>query len=576
MDESATRRYRVAVDEGLPLLEDAIASQRALLATYEKPAEPLVLETVRVFDQVFCRPMFPEPDDAGDLDRGEASIMADGVNHALSRVMPETLGSATFRVFPSTDQTRAQADSFVFHCGVLARAERQASLLREGLLTCHVEKIDPTRGLSQDKLLLLEAPSIASYAEAIGRQGERWASAQTSRRDRLEERELERRHKAMLPMLDASVYISNKYYLGHHLTVAMMEHFQHWAELYLRRMPHQDMIAPEEKIGGRPFDDYLAALTVLATRSHMQLCFAGMLKHRHPALVFRNLLTDIMPYGRLLEGTASAIGSTTAEARALLSHLLLEPASAPGHLERGDPAWAPAIRCNEGHCIMPVFGLDMNPFLYLLNDLRVRYPDDWFRLANNREGRWLRELDSMFAGERWATNSKNLKLKSGGKTVTDIDFALQDTQTKEIAVFQLKWQQPTLTDPTIRRSNASNLLVQCNSWIERVEIWTAENGVAALADRLGFEPPRTGRVQLFVVARYGAHFAGHGDRLDNAIWSDWSHFRKARAEKPHLGLRGFAAQLDKEIAKARRSIRMEQQLLPLPGLAVGLNISRAR
>jgi hypothetical protein len=563
--------------EGAGLLGEAIAAQRRHLTAYEKPAEPIVLETARALDHVFCRDLFPERNDDGDLPIGEAAIMSEGGNQAFARILPRQLSTGPFRMFPSTAQTRAQADTFLFHCGVLAIAERQAALLREGLLSCHVDKVDPAlaREFGAEHILVLDATSPSAYAEAIGRRGQRWAGTEIVKRDRALERALGQRHRRMLPALAANAYVMEKYYLGCSPTREMVEHFTAWAELYLKRMPHQDMIGREEPIGGRKFGDYVAALTVLSGRSQMQLCFAGLLKDRFPGLVFRNLLTRVSAFPDLLEETAEALGSTTIEAQRLLSHLTLDPHTGSGHLERTDTAWAPVIRTSERFCVLPVFGLDINPFLYLVNDLRVRYPDDWFRLANTRERRWLAELETLFPTARWTTNARNLKLKRDGRAVTDIDFAVQDSSTGDLALFQLKWQQPTLSDPAVRRSNAANLLSQCNSWIEKVREWIRENGLPELTARLGFPKRNPQQVHLFVLARYGAHFTDHGGQRGEAVWSDWTHFRKVRQSKPHLSLPALATQVAKEIAMARSKVRLEQTMLPLPGLAVAVNPIRS-
>jgi len=63
--------------------------------------------------------------------------------------------------------------------------------------------------------------------------------------------------------------------------------------------------------------------------------------------------------------------------------------------------------------------LDITLFLFLLTDLRSRYEANWFRIANNRERRWVTEMEQLFQGPPVAdTLGGNLRLREGGKDLT--------------------------------------------------------------------------------------------------------------------------------------------------------------
>ena len=180
------------------LLGDAIEAQRYRLKGYEQPSEVLTLETVRAIDFVFCRELFPEPEIAGELSSAESQIMSWGVNGALSRIFPETLSDGPFALFPSTTETQERANGFLFDCGVLALAERQAEFLKDGLLSATIDH----RRMGGMDILVLSAADPSLYSEAVGRAGTRWASTQATLADRTEEAALEERHRQLLPLLD--------------------------------------------------------------------------------------------------------------------------------------------------------------------------------------------------------------------------------------------------------------------------------------------------------------------------------------------------------------------------------------
>ncbi|EAQ34328.1 hypothetical protein NB311A_13781 [Nitrobacter sp. Nb-311A] len=132
-------------------------------------------------------------------------------------------------------------------------------------------------------------------------------------------------------------------------------------------------------------------------------------------------------------------------------------------------------------------------------------------------------------------------------TVTDLDFVTYDTEANELAVFQLKWQQPVGIDAShrLRRSTGRNLVTDSNKWIETVFGWIGKYGLAELAKRLGLRVRPDLRVQCFVMARYNAHFSGFANTDERATWIDWSHFLKAWVECPGFPPTELAAALKK-------------------------------
>lgn len=551
------------------LLDEAVEAQRYRLKGYERPSEPLALETVRAIDYVYCAELFPRRERGKELDSAQRAIMRGGVNGALQRILPENLHSGPFKPFPSSPFTQSKADGFLFDCGVLALAERQQSLLREGLL--HPE-IDAGRMEGTD-VLVLTACDPSLYQEAVGWAGLEWQSEQTMLTDRGIEEDLEARHRSMLPTLAAQIEAGGRGQ-SESASLAMDRYFHEWAEIYLRRMPYRDLIDPGERIGGRVFSDYVAVLEALSAMSQMRLCYAGLLKHRDRRLELRNFITGGTPYKELVEAVATFLDAEMAEVHELIGHLMLSPENRNIHLARGDTAWAPAIRTSSTTCLLPTYGLDINPFLFLLNDLRWKYDKEWFRVANLRESRWIPDLERLFPAPRWRCTRRGVKLTRSSKTVTDIDFAAYDNETGELAVVQLKWQQPVTADQRIRRSTGRNLLQEGNGWVEDVHSWIAEFGFRELVARLGFKVANISALKAFVLARYGAHFSGFAGLDPRAVWVDWAHFQKVRASNPAASVVALADALAAEMNAAKEDVAPESLAFPLPDLAVVVNPSR--
>jgi hypothetical protein len=345
-----------------------------------------------------------------------------------------------------------------------------------------------------------------------------------------------------------------------------------WARLYLRRIFSQDLLRTGDMIGGRPFSRYLEVLTALSARSQKHIAFAAILRARHPSVHIRNLLTTYCPHHLFLESLASYLNAERQEIENILRSFILSGENLDAHTRGGESTWAPAVQASTHMLLLPTYGLDINPFLFLLTDLRFRYESDWFRVANSRERRWADEMADLFPPTEWQTQRRNLRLREDGKDLTDIDFAAYDKGGNQLAVFQLKWQHPVGMDNRGRRSAGKNLLDESNRWIPTVISWIERHGVDELMRRLGFVSKPSPEVSLFVLGRYHVHLSGFHHHDKRATWSDWAHFlRVCVEEQKPLSLQRLSSRLRADLAASRAGKRGESTMFPVGKIAVVLN-----
>lgn len=559
------------VGQELRILQGAIESQEQFVDSWRQPAEPLLFETLRAIDNVFMQELFLPEGNPARLPGPQHSLMTWGVNKALARVVPDELGYGAFRLFPSTATTQGQADEFLLQCGILERADLLYGWLAEGLLAGRLDT--PRQGLQSgvDKILVLKSEHPSMFREVIARKHREWMSDLTMEFDRAWERRLQEQHAGILPELERQVNVFGGWGISYSTTQAIDEHFLECGQIYLRRMWSQDLLGLDDKLGDNQFNEYLGVLAALSGRAEKHHCFAWMLKCRHPELDLRNLLTTFSPYDEFVSALAHHLDADKLQIQKLLSSLTLEPANRNIHTTSTDTAWAPIVRSSHDSCILPLFGLEINPFLFLLRDLQAKYPGDWFQAANNRERRWLADLRHIFPPERWQVNDRNLKLRDRGRTLTDLDFIAYDSRNNELALFQLKWQHPVGMDNRARRSAGKNLVSEGNKWIETVLSWIGQYGVDELAHRAGVSVRSGVNAHLFVVARYNAFFSGFADQDGRATWADWNHLLKARMENAEASIKQLAKMLDEQAEEVASSFPGESYALPLGDLAVILN-----
>lgn len=558
-------------EEALALLERGIENQKNSLESWRQPSEPLLFETLRTIDSLFFENLFFPEGSAERTAFPQYSLPTWGINKALSLIVPASLSEGPFRLFPSDGRTQAQAREFLLQCGILQRAETLHGWLREGLLKARIDRLPQPLRSGTDIVLVLKSDHPSIFNEVISRAHRRWLSDLTMDLDGGWERDLQTRHLALEPKLEASVDCFGGWGMSYTTSPEIDDHFLECGQIYLRRMWSQDLLGVDDIIGGERFGDYLGVLTAIAGRSEKHLCFASIIKRRHPELRLNNLLTTFVPCVDFVTGLARHLDAEISQILKFLESMTLGPGNLNVHTGSGDMAWAPIVRSSQDYYLLPLYGLDTNPFLFLLTDLQARFPQEWFRAANNRERRWLDQLNQIFPGERWVVNDRNLKLQDGKKTVTDLDYIAYDKINNELAIFQLKWQQPVGIDNRARRSAGKNLVSQGNDWIDRVTRWLDTFGINELAQRAGIQVKPDAKVRLLVVARYNAHFSGYSDYDERATWVDWNHLMKLRLAQPSSSVSELCQALRTEVDKASTSYPGDSYALPLGNLAVILN-----
>jgi len=571
---SIDRNAQIMSSLELDVLDQSIAKQFDFVEAWRRPKETLLFETLRAIDFVFCRELFPEQAPLkGENEKRYHSLQSSGVNKALDRMVPDEFSSEPFVLFPTRPATQDKADDFLFHCGILENAELLRGWLAQDLVSARIDVLDGRVPSHVKRIMILKSIDPSLYAEMVAHVHRRWMSETTRTMDRALEEELEQRHLEILPELDKRVTVMGDWGMSYTSSPEIDRYFDEWAKLYLRRMWGHDLVGLEEKLGGNQFNEYLGLLVALSGRSQKHLCFAGLLKHRHRQLDLRNLLTTFAPYDEVLRGLSAHLGADRLQIQQLLSSLTLEPSNKKAHLQSTEMAYAPVVRSNQYYCLLPMYGLEINPFLFLLKDLKEKYPRDWFTVANNREKRWRKELADVFQAPRWRTAPDTLQLRHERRTVTDIDFLVYDGEHDELGLFQLKWQQPVALYGRAHRSAATNLVSEANQWIASVAKWLDTYGVGTLLSQAGITTERAPRIHFFVLARYNAHFSGKRPVDKKATWADWPHFVRTLAETGGASLSAIRDRLRAEAARIHTEFGAESYFLPLDDMVVLFNPS---
>lgn len=189
----------------------------------------------------------------------------------------------------------------------------------------------------------------------------------------------------------------------------------------------------------------------------------------------------------------------------------------------------------NGLVLYPVSSIFRNPFLSTIILQGWRSPISKEQIFKHRES-WMRsEIYQIFQGTRYKRVDGNINIRDENKVLTDIDGAIFDKLTGELALFQIKWQDYFTNDIREMRSKASNLTKELDEWAIKVESWIKKKGMIELIKTLRLklrnEKPISS-VYLFGISRFYARTQGFGfaTKSQNLAIANWPQFLRVRYE----------------------------------------------
>jgi hypothetical protein len=278
-------------------------------------------------------------------------------------------------------------------------------------------------------------------------------------------------------------------------------------------------IHPDLEFDGIGGDTILAVAAAVVSFHLKHVRFALLaLKHKMPVSLPQSL-TIWTPEDELAKGIADWSSIPHDQAEKALRALTLR-ASETAFLETEPLVPIPLlIGLDNNTLIRPVASISRNPLiptmhLWHLRDRRARHA-----VREHRE-EWLRrDLYAMFQGRRYACVDGAVQLRDDqGRTVTDVDAAILDRTTGDLALFQLKWQDSHSNDVRALRSRASNLATEIDDWADKVGEWLRGKRIERLMSSFRFTASRDGYVRavgLFAVSRSMSRADGYGYAFRN-------------------------------------------------------------
>lgn len=291
-----------------------------------------------------------------------------------------------------------------------------------------------------------------------------------------------------------------------------------------------DAFPHETRFGGITFLTYINCVRILVGFAIKHVDFCTLLYKKDPSIDLINILSVPSEWDDTCLYMSAALGISIEETRQVLQITVADRENIQHHTAIPAGPYAPHYRIASGSVVRLITGCLDAPFLFMLRELRRKYPSDWDRSVDSREAVFRSELALLltkYEGVTVFSDNINIRCPQGK---TDIDALVMDVKTGVIGIFQLKWQDHFGALMRERESRKTNLLKNGNAWVEKISSWLDEGSLPQLLMSLGVPKVAANNIRethIFVIGRNFSHFSGTFQPDLRAAWGSWAQVIRA-------------------------------------------------
>ena len=311
------------------------------------------------------------------------------------------------------------------------------------------------------------------------------------------------------------------------------DHFNAIALQLAREWSEEAGIHPETRFGELTGADLIGIGTIVIGFHAKHVGFTMLAARKHPHISLPQSLTIWGEREKMAQAIAEVTEEDPVVVRNTIAMLSLRPSDMPRLREHTTPFRPLLIDLGNGLVVRPVSCLDANAFNAVRTLVEWRIPEAKGAISAPRE-EWARtDLYGLFQGNRYECVEGAIKIRESGRVSTDIDGAVLDRVSGDLALFQFKWQDMSTNDVRSLRSKASNFAREMDDWTTKVNDWVGRVGIEAVMKTLRLQPRNhRGRVHLFGVSRIGARLQAYGaaPKEQSLALANWPQFVRVRYE----------------------------------------------
>lgn len=332
--------------------------------------------------------------------------------------------------------------------------------------------------------------------------------------------ELEKIRPAVIEKMKDHVFVFLDDFIGYGGDFETEFYFHALAELDLQQETEWDMFDGDSSFRGLPYKIFIDTVTDFSGYAIKHVEYCSILRASNPHLFAENLMYNATEHQKMIKLITENRSITTEEAEAVFRNISLRFDNSCLYASSYLPP-APFIKVSSNLYLHSVAGSLWHPFAFLLENLHCNCPKEWDRNANLREKLFKGQLYDIFAG--YTCIQHNIQITNGKQFVTDIDAAIVDKHSGEIALFQLKWQDLTEFSSKSLASKSKNYNTTTTEWVDQVKTWISSCSEKELASKLGVKQKHIdkNKIYLFVLGRRHGNYSQDKYTDDGCAWTQW-------------------------------------------------------
>lgn len=338
------------------------------------------------------------------------------------------------------------------------------------------------------------------------------------------------RKKQANVLLEMKALVNKKFthFITYGTTPEIDRYFDKLAYVNLITSQIYDMFEEISLFGGISYKKYISVLQSLIGTGLKHLTYCNILMQRYPDMNLRNIACIWHDLEELIPQYADHLGYAENEIRQIFDCFTVNADNIDFHVSNQKSFSPIFIQISSTHVMRSIYGSQHKPLMFLLRELKRRFPKDYDN-NTDREKIFREQLYNLIF-QRSAFKNKLLTIDRGvviniEGMRTDIDAAIYDCKTKNLALFQLKWQDLFAHDWKDRRNKLKEFK-KAEVWVEKMKNWsstrTAKEIFSAfhILKRIPNGSFEINNIYIFVLNRYNAHFTGFEPNED-AAWASW-------------------------------------------------------
>lgn len=327
----------------------------------------------------------------------------------------------------------------------------------------------------------------------------------------------------ILSKMDSLSYVWQEDFIGYETTPEIDIYYHTLARFRAQQNDLYNCFNPESTFNDLPYKYYTEGVILLQSIAlkHVDYCFQFCKTHSGHNL--ENLLTIIVSLDEVTGLFSSYFNISVAQASHLIDTLTLDTSNFDYFTRIPGSSPAPFIRISKTQALRSVEGCLNSPFIFMLKNLKRKFPIDWSRNVNDREAILRNQLYAFFEAPSFLTINRPIQVVNDKRIMTDIDACIIDRNEGSIGLFQLKWMDPFGESLKERESRKKNYQSAVASWITRTLEWVESSSEKKIADHLGVSPKFVDKtkIKLFVIGKTFSCFSSNEHPQKGVAWGLW-------------------------------------------------------